>query len=108
MSERTKTEDVHSADVPADVVELERALNTVLGESGDIVDIAKAALLFAAFDRPRVGLARYREQRRRRPAASPPAPAQMPPPRRRREAPRQARASSPLKFLSVFEVRRSW
>ena len=53
----TATGESHSE--PTD---LERALEGLFGESGEQIDIAEAALLFAALDRPRVGLARYREQ----------------------------------------------
>lgn len=45
-----------------DPSELERALENLVGDSSEKIDIAEAALLFAALDRPRVGLARYREK----------------------------------------------
>ena len=46
----------------ADPSDLERALEGLVGEPGEKIDIAEAALLLAALDRPRVGLDRYREQ----------------------------------------------
>jgi len=46
---------------PADSQALERALDTLLEAGGEAIDIAEAALLFAALDRPRVALARYRD-----------------------------------------------
>src|SRR4051812_28404442 len=50
------------SDPRLDSEELERALEGMLTGSGESLDIAEAALLFAALDRPRVGLARYRDQ----------------------------------------------
>jgi len=46
----------------SDPADLERALENLVGDGGEHFDIAETALLFAALDRPRVGLARYREQ----------------------------------------------
>lgn len=62
MSERTETGQATAGEPHLDSIDLERALDTLLAEAGDALDIAEAALLFAALDRPRVGLARYREQ----------------------------------------------
>ena len=45
-----------------DPSDLERMLENIVGEAGERIDIAEAALLLAALDRPRVGLARYRDQ----------------------------------------------
>jgi regulator of sirC expression with transglutaminase-like and TPR domain len=62
MSERTDTEQtIHEEPHPGSA-DLERALDALLAEAHDALDIAEAALLFAALDRPRVGLARYRDQ----------------------------------------------
>jgi regulator of sirC expression with transglutaminase-like and TPR domain len=46
----------------SDPADLERALERVIDNVGEQIDIAEAALLFAALDRPRVALTRYREQ----------------------------------------------
>lgn len=62
MSERTDLEWTASGDPPADAVDLERALEALLMEPSDTLDIGEAALLFAALDRPRVALGRYRDQ----------------------------------------------
>jgi len=62
MSERPYIEQAGTSAVHPDAVDLERALDGLLAEAGDAFDIAAAALLFAALDRPRVGLARYRDQ----------------------------------------------
>lgn len=64
MSERTDLEWTASGDPPADAVDLERALEMVLNDPSDTLDIGEAALLFAALDRPRVALGRYRDQLR--------------------------------------------
>jgi regulator of sirC expression with transglutaminase-like and TPR domain len=64
MSERTETERAIVGEPHLDAADLERALDSLLAEGGDALDIAEAALLFAALDRPRVGLARYRDQLR--------------------------------------------
>jgi regulator of sirC expression with transglutaminase-like and TPR domain len=62
MSERTETERATGGEPHLDAADLERALDSLLAGGGDALDIAEAALLFAALDRPRVGLARYRDQ----------------------------------------------
>jgi regulator of sirC expression with transglutaminase-like and TPR domain len=64
MSERTDTERATVGEPHLDAPDLERALDSLLTDGGDALDIAEAALLFAALDRPRVGLARYRDQLR--------------------------------------------
>ncbi|HTI87864.1 MAG TPA: transglutaminase-like domain-containing protein [Alphaproteobacteria bacterium] len=50
------------SDPKLDPEKLERSLDALLGASGDELDLAEAALLFGALDRPRVGLGRYRDQ----------------------------------------------
>jgi regulator of sirC expression with transglutaminase-like and TPR domain len=62
MTERTDTERAGVTEPHLESAEIERALDGLLAEAGDALDIAQAALLFAALDRPRVGLARYRSQ----------------------------------------------
>jgi regulator of sirC expression with transglutaminase-like and TPR domain len=64
MTERTETEQVDPGALHPGSADLERALDALLAEAGDALDIAEAALVFAALDRPRVGLARYRDQLR--------------------------------------------
>lgn len=61
MSEATDSERGESVSLP-DSADLERMLEDILEAPGETFDIAEAALLFAALDRPRVGLARYREK----------------------------------------------
>ena len=70
MSERTETERSAAADAPVDTADLDRALDDVLNDGSDALDIAEAALLLAALDRPRVGLGRYREQLKEMTAAA--------------------------------------
>lgn len=59
MSGTTHAHDDEPGGRPTDPAELERALETLL--QGESLDIAEAALLIAALDRPRVALARYRD-----------------------------------------------
>jgi regulator of sirC expression with transglutaminase-like and TPR domain len=62
MSEGPDMERAGASAAHPDTVDLEHALDGLLAEAGDTFDIAAAALLFAALDRPRVGLVRYRDQ----------------------------------------------
>lgn len=64
MTEQTDTERAGHSEPHLDSGDLERALDALLTDPSDAIDVAEAALLFAALDRPRVGLARYRDQLR--------------------------------------------
>jgi regulator of sirC expression with transglutaminase-like and TPR domain len=62
MSEATDSERGESGSSLPDSADLERMLEDMLEVPGETFDIAEAALLFAALDRPRVGLVRYRQK----------------------------------------------
>lgn len=62
MTEQPDTDPAGAGESHLDMGDLERALDALLADAVDAFDIAEAALLFAALDRPRVGLARYRAQ----------------------------------------------